>query len=142
MDKNNASEIRGFEFDWLACDAEGNVGFFSTAGGGHAPADFLRDTDAHDAAIDAILSMPSRTACYCARELDPRCVDTWKMMAERGVFAFDSDPNGGPYTLQASPVVPVRVDALPGVAAEVARRLVFPHLRFRELKKISANLLR
>ena len=56
MTAKSASEIVGLEFDWLACDADGHVGFFSTAGGGCAPEAFLRDTDAFDAAIEAIRS--------------------------------------------------------------------------------------
>lgn len=64
------------------------------------------------------------------------------MMAERGVFAFDSDPEGGPYVLEASPIVPIQLDELPPIASEVARRLVFPRLRFDKMKKIPVDLLR
>ncbi|RKG76654.1 hypothetical protein D7W79_17330 [Corallococcus exercitus] len=46
MGAKTAKDISGYEFDWLACDGAGHVGFFSTAGGGHAPEAFLRDTEA------------------------------------------------------------------------------------------------
>lgn len=52
----SAEEIQGLELDWLRSDADGHVALFSTAGAGFAPAEFLRDTDAHDEAIDAVLT--------------------------------------------------------------------------------------
>src|SRR2546422_533950 len=61
-----------------------------------------------------------RTTAKCERELRPDLTNTWKIMAERGIFAFDSDPLGGPYRLIATPQVPIRVDELPGAVAEVA----------------------
>lgn len=41
-----ASDIRGYEHDWPARDADDHVALFSTAGGGYAPDEFLRDTEA------------------------------------------------------------------------------------------------
>lgn len=48
MVNKSRDEIHGLEFDWLARDADGNVALLSTAGGGYAPEEFLRDTDLHD----------------------------------------------------------------------------------------------
>lgn len=48
MAQETQDSIQGFEYDWLACDQDGFVGFFSTAGGGYAPDEFLQDVDAHD----------------------------------------------------------------------------------------------
>jgi hypothetical protein len=141
MGAKSADDVSGLEFDWLAGDADGNVGFFSTGGGGYAPEDFLLNTDAHDQAIDAILALPARTTVGHARQLAPTLQNTWQMMAERGIFAFDSDPNGGPYRLVASPAVPVRVAELPEAAAAVIRQLSFRHLRFTELQEVPAALL-
>ena len=61
MGAKSADEIQGFEFDWLATDVDGHVALFSTAGGGFAPEAFLLDTDAHNAAIKALLASPPRT---------------------------------------------------------------------------------
>lgn len=141
MGKLSAEDIRGLEFDWLASDGDGNVGFFSTAGGGFAPEEFLQDADAHERAIDSILSLAPRTLASCTRQSRPGLTNTWQMMAERGIFAFDSDPLGGPYQRVASPAVPIPTDDLPDEAAEVARRNTYPHLRFYALTEISADQL-
>src|SRR5437867_1520924 len=109
MSAKTAADVRGLEFDWLATDAEGHVGFFSTAGEGFAPEDFLADTDAHDKAIDALLELGASTQSVGAPGLGPDCVNTWQMMAERGIYAFDADPGGGPYRIAASPAAPVRI---------------------------------
>src|SRR4051794_13176045 len=103
MGAKSAEEILGFEFDWLASDAEGHVALFSTAGGGYAPPTFLRDVQAYDDAIDAILAAPASTSTRLAPELPPHCTNTWRLVAERGLFAFDSDVHGGSYRLVAAP---------------------------------------
>ena len=142
MTSKCAEEILGFEFDWLASDADGLVAVFSTGGGGFAPDEFLRDTGAHDEAIDAILGSECSTHARFAPQLPPGLKNTWRMMAERGVFAFDSDPHGGPYRLVAAPEAAIRADALPGPAAAVARLLVLSQLRFSELTEAPSDLLR
>src|SRR5262245_42224964 len=99
MTKKSPADIRGLEYDWIGMDADGHVAFFSTAGGGYAPDELLRDTDLYDEAIEAILAVPARTEARFAPALAPGRENTWKLMAERGLFAFDSDPHGGPYRL-------------------------------------------
>jgi len=138
MPAKSAQDIHGFEYDWLGSDAEGRVALFSTAGGGFAPDAFLMDTDAHDAAIEAILAEPAKTVARFAPSYPE---NTWRRVAERGVFAFDSDALGGPYKLVAAPEVVVLVDELPKVAAAVVRRLVFPGLNFAQFREISTELL-
>jgi hypothetical protein len=129
----SADDILGFELDWLASDADGHVAMFSTAGGGYAPEAFLRDTDAHDAAIDAILAAPASTTARFAPELPAGLRNTWREIAERGVFAFDSDAHGRPYRLVAVPEAPVRVAALPDRAAVVVSSLVLSRLSLADL---------
>src|SRR5471030_914077 len=106
-------DIEGVEYDWLAVDAEGFVGLLSTAGGGYVPEAFLRSIDPVDSAIDTIMSLPASTSAECNRELPAGLTNTWRLVAERGVFAFDSDPHGGPYRPIATPHVPVRLQDLP-----------------------------
>lgn len=139
-----ADEIQGLEYDWLACDADGCVALFSTAGGGYAPDEFLRETDAHEAAIEAVLAMPATTTVRFAPEWPPdwRWANTWRLVAERGLFAFDSDYCGGPYQLLAAPVASIRVGALPGDAAEVVRRCKLQRVRFASVTTIAPDLLR
>ncbi|MCL2779781.1 MAG: hypothetical protein FWD73_17450 [Polyangiaceae bacterium] len=128
VEPKSAEQIRGIEYDWLGSDENGQVGLFSTAGAGYAPTEFLRDTDAHDAAIDAILGVRASTTAKFAPSLAPNLVNTWKLVAERGLYAFDCNPNGGSYRLIALPVVPIRIDALPTTVARVVSKI---RLRFR-----------
>lgn len=137
MHAKSAQDIEGFEYDWLGSDADGHVALFCTAGGGYAPDVYLMNTDIHDAAIEAILAEPAKTIARFA----PSYENMWRLLAERGVFVFDSDPFGGPYKLIAAPEVVALVDELPKVAADVVRRLVFPHLNFTQLREISTELL-
>lgn len=116
--------------------------FFSTASGGYAPEGFLRDTDEHDAAIESILATPTSTSAHFAPEVGPGCKNTWRMMAERGFFAFDADFNGGPYHLVAAPVTPICVADLPPLVADVVRQIAFSDLRFANLQIVPADLLR
>jgi len=136
-----ADEIRGLEYDWLASDADGNVGFFSTAGGGYVPEGFLHEGPAFDAAIQAILAAPASTLARFAPMLSSGYTNTWHLMAERGVFAFDSDFHGGPYRLVASPEVPVQARDLSGAAVPVLMRVVLRGLRFQLQTSISIETL-
>jgi hypothetical protein len=136
-------DIVGLEYDWLAVDAEGLVGLLSTAGGGYAPKAFLADIDAFDAAIATILSLaPRTTAATCNRELPAGLTNTWKLMAERGLFAFDSDPHGGPYRLIAAPHRPVSLQDLPPMVRGVAERVVLSTVVFRVVREISESDIR
>jgi hypothetical protein len=73
-------------------DVAGRAGFFSGAGGGVAPRAYLDDMAAFEGAIEVLGSMPKTTTATCNRDLPPGHVDTWRAMAERGLFAFDFDP--------------------------------------------------
>lgn len=131
MAKKSRDEIRGLEFDWLGRDADGNVALFSTAGGGYAPEEFLRDTDLHDAAIREILALAASTEAVFAPELAANLANTWRLVAERGLFAFDADPSGGPYRLVAAPRVPRPASMLSPLAAAATARLVLEHVHFK-----------
>lgn len=131
------NDIQGMEYDWLAVDAEGHVGFFSTAGGGYAPEAFLQDIDSFDSAIATLLALPPTTQALCSRELSPGLANTWKLMAERGVFAYDSDPLGGPYHLIAAPENPVAVHGLPTSVGGPAQRVALAAKAFRSAKVIT-----
>jgi hypothetical protein len=135
-------DIRGHEYDWLAVDADGVVGFFSTAGGGYAPEAFLEDIDAFDSAITTILSLPATTSSTCVRELPPGHTNTWRLMADRGLFAFDSDPLGGPYRLIAAPHQAIAPDSLPSSVRLVLERLVLPSVTFKTAKEVTETQIR
>lgn len=126
MASKSAAEILGIEHDWLGCDSNGHTALFSTAGAGYAPAEFLRDTDAHDIAIPEVLALPPTTEARFFPTVAPRLVNTWRLVAERGLYAYDCDPSGGPYHLVAAPVVAAKGDALPSEVVSVATTVRCP----------------
>jgi len=123
-----AEDILGFEYDWLAIDKDGHLGMFSTAGGGRAPQAFLADTDAHDAGLDALIASTATTSARFFREIKAGLDNAWKQAAERGLYAFDSDPNGAPYRLVAAPQDAVRIDAVPEATEQAAGMVKLDHL--------------
>ena len=141
MGAKSADDIWGAEYDWLAGDGDGHVALFSTAGGGYAPDAFLQDTDAHAAAIRAVLACPTNTSARFAPTLAANCENTWKLVAQRGLFAFDADVDGGPYRLVAAPEAAINVDHLPDAVGALIRHLTFPRLRFVDLTTLSSHAL-
>lgn len=122
----SADDILGVEYDWLGCDSDRCVALFSTAGAGYAPAEFLCDTNAHDVAIQAVLALPATTEARLFPRIVTGLVNTWRLVAERGLYAYDCDSSGGPYRLVAAPVVAARIDALPPAVADVASKIRLP----------------
>jgi hypothetical protein len=142
--KRTLSDIWGVEHDWLACDGAGRVALFSTAGGGYAPPGYLEDIQAHANAISSIIASPAISTALFAPTLAAKYIDTWRIVAERGLYAFDSDATGSPYRLVAAPTVPCLVsDLTPIVARTVSivclRQLSFA--RFEENERISHTAL-
>ena len=135
MSSKTSEDILGFEYDWLAVDKDGYIGLFSTAGGGRAPEAFLADTDAHDAGLEALMAAPRTTPPRFYREIKPGLDNAWKEAAERGVFAFDSDPHGGPYRLVAAPQSPIRLAEAPGPTADAASRVKLDQLNFLDVEQ-------
>ena len=121
--KRTAEEIVGLEFDWFGSDLDGSVALFTTAGAGYAPEPFLLDTDAHDDALRSLLDYRSTTDARFFPQLDAGLVNTWRLVAERGLYAYDCNPNGGPYRLVAAPSIPARAEHLPSLVTELAARV-------------------
>ncbi|MBK6687401.1 MAG: hypothetical protein IPG45_23220 [Deltaproteobacteria bacterium] len=139
MSTRSRAEVQGLEYDWLGCDASGCVALFSTAGAGYSPSEFLRDADAHDRAIQLILLLPPSTEAELFPEVSAGLINTWRLVAERGLYAYDCDPSGGPYRRVAAPVSPVRVEALPLPVAALASSIRF---RFRfDTKAVVTELM-
>jgi hypothetical protein len=131
MTHKRAEEVRGYEYDWLATDAGGHAGIFSTAGGGYVPPEVLRDLDAHYAAIALLMSLPESCVPASAPTMSAAYINSWAMAAARGLFAFDGDFLGGPYRLVGVPTTPIRASALPDAVARVANRVTFTKVRFQ-----------
>ncbi|SFQ78958.1 hypothetical protein [Hymenobacter arizonensis] len=75
----------GFEFDWFAQDAEGNMGLFSTGGFGPVPLVVQRHFQDHDCAALGI-ALPHAGS-----------LDVWQDVALHGLYVFDWHPHAGPY---------------------------------------------
>ena len=142
MPSKTPEENRGLEFDWLATDVSGNVAFFSTAGGGYAPPEFLSNTEIHDRAIERLLGEAVSTTARFKPDVEDGLQNPWLLMAERGVYSFDSDPQGGPYVLVAAPEKAIHISALPSFVADVAKSLSFPKIRFAEARELTAEALK
>lgn len=135
-----ALQIAGEEYDWLGTDQEGNIALFSTAGAGYAPEAFLRDTESHDSAIEQILSMPATTEARHSPAVAPGCINTWRSVAERGLYAYDCDPNGGPYVQVAAPKERINHADLPRWLVDVAGRVRCP-FRFETQLEVGREML-
>jgi len=140
-DINCAEDLLGWDFEWLACDADGHVGLFTTAGGGFMPEKAWRDIQALDAALEAIYRLPTTTTARFAPEVRAGFLNTWREAAERGMFAFDSDVDGVPYSLVASPMTPVHASDFPAIVVDVLSRVQYAHLNFATATTISAESL-
>jgi hypothetical protein len=133
--------LSGYEYDWLGSDADGHVALFSTAGFGFAPDTSLRRGTDHEDAIAAILITRASTTARFAPDLAAGLENTWRLMAERGLYAFDWDHARDRYILVAAPGAPTGLNALPLVAAIVARQIAFPRLHFANLTEFTENLV-
>lgn len=133
-------DIKGSEYDFLATNSLGQVAVFATAGAGCPPSGLLRAVDEHRVAIDALTALPVSCAVvrcdYVATELG--FPDTWRLVAERGVFGYDAIGRKYIYVCSAVPSVPINVRDLPDSIRRVALSVVFqglvfsPHMLFGE----------
>jgi hypothetical protein len=139
--RKSIEEIQGFEFDWLGADCAGRIALFSTAGAGHAPAAFLDDTDGHQRAIDDILGSPKVCEAVFYPKVRDGLINTWRLAAERGLYAFDADPNGGPYKLVAKPVVSRHLPTLPLGMQSLVKGTTFTKLNFERDTVVTEYLL-
>lgn len=141
MTARTLADIWGMEADWLACDADDSVAMFSTAGSGFAPRTYLDDIDAHDAVITAILNRPASTRAAFFPEIKPGLKNDWRLVAERGLYAFDNNPSGGDYVLVAAPIRVSSLAALPVELARLIARIRFRALRFAEHTTLSNSAI-
>lgn len=140
-DPMSPDDLVGWDVEWLARDADDDVALFITAGGGYTPPEFLRDTAAHQDAVASILDMPPSTTARFAPDLRAEFTNVWRLVAERGIFAFDSDQSGEPYHLEAAPHSPVLASRLPAMVTRVLNNLQYHGLRFATLTTISSEAL-
>lgn len=125
-----ADAIKGLEYDWLAVDSAGHVGFFSTAGTGRVPRALLEDAPRFDRAIDLLLGSDAVTVAAFFPTVRSGLKNPWRLAAERGVFAFDASPSDPTYRLVAAPRVPIRREQLSEFVYAVACRVALEAVEF------------
>lgn len=119
-------EFLGSEFDWVAVDRNGVVGYFASAGAGWIPESILSEAEPFWDSLSVILSLPkiSEVLNRCS---SPHHILDWLEVAARGVFAFDWNHGTKRYELVASPVSFLRLEDA-GKLAFLARCTCLPCL--------------
>jgi hypothetical protein len=130
--RRQVHEFSGLEFDWLACDQDGFVATFSSAGFGPVPDAAIQIVDSLDEALDRIKALPTTGgSTSISGRTDP---DDWIARARRGLFAFDWAHMRDRYQLEALPGRPVRLDDIKDdVIRQVAESVRIP-VRFTETR--------
>lgn len=108
-----AHTFLGVEFDWIAQDARGNVGFFSTAGEGPVPDAALTSAAVIDDLLSAVLELPVTGDARIDAPIDEH-LDDWIEVARRGVYAFDWQHETQRYQRVATPTAPMSMRQLSG----------------------------
>jgi hypothetical protein len=133
----------GWDYAWLAVDADGHVAVFTSAGQGPIPAAVLADRERADQAEDLVFDLPERGDYELLVSL-PR-PDDFIAFARRGLFAYDwwdvhrIKGHTFRYELLARPKVPVSVERMEGAVAALARRVRFEAVRFAESPSIAVS---
>jgi hypothetical protein len=86
----NSADFLGLEYEWVAVDCNGHLGYFATAGYGHAPGFFTAHVSEHEQIVDRLLALPLRGVGVPAGDLPEDAGEPWKALADRGVFGFDA----------------------------------------------------
>lgn len=141
MTAKTKEDIEGYEYDWIACDANGHVALFSTGGAGYAPVAFLRDVDAHDVAIDRIIAMPASTEALKYPDLGPEYSNTWRDVAMRGLFAFDCDSSTGPYRRVAIPLSPANLHDFDDFIVDTVKQVCLGSIRFLDVESLMQEVV-
>lgn len=104
------------DFEWYACDAEGKVGFLTSAGFGPVPLVVFRSRPEYDAVRACLQELLERPRSSVTGKPVESC---WMAAARRGLFAYDWDAVQGqpmprrPYRRHAVPSEPILLSELP-----------------------------
>lgn len=107
MIRRQVHEFSGLEFDWLACDQDGFVATFSSAGFGPVPDAAIQIADSLREMLDRIKALPTTGgSTSISGRTEP---DDWIATAQRGMFAFDWAHMRDRYQLEGLPSRPVHL---------------------------------
>jgi hypothetical protein len=121
----------GIEWAWLACDREGQLGLFISAGRGPIPTQAL-DLSYPADIEDQVNALPKMSDAQL--QTTPSSPARFTEIAERGVFAFEwrDTTAATAYELIGQPYRPCTLDMLPETLAEIARLVRFPQIAFTD----------
>ncbi len=91
------------EFDWIAVDESGNVGFFASGGFGPVPQVSLAAADELLSVQERIRALPWTCKTNCVAQVEYYLGDFFEV-AEKGVFAYNWDFDRREYRLIVKPV--------------------------------------
>jgi len=122
----------GTDYEWFACDADGYVAVFTTAGNGPLPTEVLREVSLTDALQKSVRSLPNRGGATMLVRL-PR-PDSFLRFGIQGLFAYDwsVDWSSGRYEMLVRPQQPLRLTDLPVEFQPLLRELTLPGVRFAD----------
>lgn len=129
----------GTDCEWFACDADGCVAAFTTAGNGPIPTALLRGSGLND----FVRRLPERGAATLLVSL-PR-PDDFLHFASRGLFAYDwKQARGhggldGRYEMLARPQRPLHLADLPEPMQPLLRGLTLPGVRFADTRSVDVR---
>jgi hypothetical protein len=132
--RRQVHEFSGLEFDWLACDQDGFVAMFSSAGFGPVPEDAVHLASVRGA-LEGIMALPvTGQATSIGGTTTP---DDWIAAAQRGLFAFDWTHARDRYQLEALPSRAVNLGDIKDDVIRSAAECVRIAVRFPELRWIN-----
>jgi hypothetical protein len=128
----------GLDCVWIACDARGQLGAFTTGGVGPIPIQALSDDVVALEDIEEKLHQLPRVSI--ARLLvSMKRPDDFVALAERGLFVYDwhdvhrtTQASKNMYELIAAPVSPISLNVLPDSLAKLAASVRFSRSPFGE----------
>ncbi len=120
----------GTEYDWMAVDEVGAVGYFSTAGIGPVPEICIRHETLFEDAFELIVREAKRCEYEQFSGFDAS-ISTWGDVARRGVFGFDWETGTSRFALVTKPLSPIKLDSLRGRLYEETKEIRLP-CRFAE----------
>jgi hypothetical protein len=135
------------DWAWLASDAVGRVGIFTTASVAPIPVAALNHAGNVDRAEELVRGLPRTGNVQLVRKLS--CPDDYVLFAARGLYAFDwagghrypMDRRAEVYDLIARPLVPITLERLPDEIRAIADIVLFNGIVFFDTPELAVAAL-
>lgn len=118
-------DLWGQEYDWMAIDEVGSVGFFSSGGIGPVPQICIEDECLFDDAFELIVRNEKRCNYEQLSGFDVS-VSSDGDIARRGIFTFDWDSELSKYVAVCVPLEPISIEMLNGKLCEESKKIKLP----------------